>query len=545
MASLVRKPFIRRVYKPEDLLKPELRVPNKPVNHFQKPPVESDIIHTSESPSETSSRQISHETAVREVTQISAVEIERAPVNTAVSSKARKARFKTYIKRKLHKKNPESIHSDAPNRTYSSQSAVEACNDSGSAVDAAQASTLPSSGPAEEPIQETEERTIRVSKSSPNIYLLARGTYVGKLKDIELPVMLEEEWQHDVRDRLIKDLRPVVENKFPDMRRRGAIIEPVLCMTGEPVANSTSVQLQPTIWIKCGSTKCKRAIRHKVQDLSYIQTFSAGRVQVHLGAPKYASRLHGGSEQGNPFMQLPEGFGRLIMYLPDYSNSYSACGIQLKHTPNFQGSGERVWVIGGAIAVDNIVYGLTTAHAFFNTTYEDSDNSDSDITGDDSEVETIATPDPIHTCGATPPVTPGCWRTAVLSNFSYGGETMRTSKDDSSNPSSGSDFALIRMDLNAYALQNMYHTTPSISGTDTMQTLDRYSSDLAPGKVFIVCSPSDVRPGYLLKAPAVFLDGKNCFHTRKIQTKTPLGKQLMWILATFYLLLFLARVVLN
>lgn len=524
MASLVRTPFILRQYKPEDLHSPALRVPkHEPATRIQYSSAPPDIRTISESLSEVSSGQTSNELPQGGVPYTAAN-------NTASPDKARRAWFTIpFVARKTRKHASKAAleihHQVSPDHhTNANPSPPNIAVITSSATEAIRPSLASSADPAEQPIQEIQGQIVTVPRSSPSIYLLAKRVYVGRLRDIELPSMLEEEWQINVRDRLINDLRPVVEKILPHVSRHGAIIEPILCMTGEEDPGSANVQLRPTIWIKCGSRRCKNAIRQEVQHLAYLQAFSKGRVQVHLGAPIYASYSHAGSGSGNPFMQLPEGFGRLVMLFPDRSSHSSACGIQLKHISDLPGNVETTRVIGGAISVDNMVYGLTTAHFFFATHCQDFSESESVITDEDSELDMTANPAPTPASRTAAPATQGRWRTAVLSNFSYAGKTLPNVPEGFPRPSTGSDFALIRLDMSTHALPNLYRTLSSDSSNSLRHQLDGYSFDLTPGDVLVVCSPDDVRPGHLLKGPAMFVDGTTCFRTRKIETNSPLGK---------------------
>ena len=52
-----------------------------------------------------------------------------------------------------------------------------------------------------------------------------------------------------------------------------AIIELELCMSGRVETASDRVLLKPSIWIHCGSKRCRDEIRKTVTDLSYLRAF--------------------------------------------------------------------------------------------------------------------------------------------------------------------------------------------------------------------------------------------------------------------------------
>ncbi|KAF2685155.1 hypothetical protein K458DRAFT_486797 [Lentithecium fluviatile CBS 122367] len=132
--------------------------------------------------------------------------------------------------------------------------------------------------------ENTSPHTITISKSSPFLYYLTDGIFLGKLRDLPPPATAETAWL-STRNRLITDLRPVLASKSLPLDE--TMIELELCMSGRADAASDQVRLNPSIWIRCGSKRCREDIRKAVADLSYLRG-----VQIHfrLDAPRFACR---------------------------------------------------------------------------------------------------------------------------------------------------------------------------------------------------------------------------------------------------------------
>jgi hypothetical protein len=127
---------------------------------------------------------------------------------------------------------------------------------------------------------------VAISADSPHLYRLEDGTYMGKLEDLSPPATLEITWSSKTRKRLITDLQPILTSLPRSLSRDERIIELELCMSGR-ADTSNRAQLSPSIWIRCGSKRCRDEIRKAVADLSYLRVF---QVHVRLDAPRFACR---------------------------------------------------------------------------------------------------------------------------------------------------------------------------------------------------------------------------------------------------------------
>jgi hypothetical protein len=131
--------------------------------------------------------------------------------------------------------------------------------------------------------------TVPINSSSIYCWNTERKIYIGKLKDISPPKAMETEWVNNIRVQLLSDLRMVIQSLPRSLSKEKTTVEPELYMVGEANDQSDSVELKPTVWIRCGSRKCKKAVAEAVDDLKYVHAFSKGRVQIHRGAPRLAS----------------------------------------------------------------------------------------------------------------------------------------------------------------------------------------------------------------------------------------------------------------
>jgi hypothetical protein len=128
--------------------------------------------------------------------------------------------------------------------------------------------------------------TISILITSKALHSPEKGLYVGLLKEIAPSGELQRKWLTTVRGRLVNDLRPVLSSLPLSLDRSETVIELDLCMSGRVENKSDTVRLKPTIWIRCGSIRCRRDISAAMKDLTYLGEFI---VEIHLHAPHLAS----------------------------------------------------------------------------------------------------------------------------------------------------------------------------------------------------------------------------------------------------------------
>lgn len=369
-------------------------------------------------------------------------------------------------------------------------------------------------------------------KSSSTVYLLDRNRdiYIGHLQDVPVPNVLNELWNRVIRERLVIDIGSVSQSIPGSLPQWKLTLEPVFCMAGKSDGSTGLVELFPTILIRCGSKRLRRAVEKAITTLEYLQDFSEGRTLVIGNAPRPASR-QASMEISNPDRADFEHTEIRTMHL----DTPSGCGIPLACMIR-DSTRMRLSVVGGLIRVDDTIYGLTTAHSVIEldchnglSTYSSSD-SDSD---DSSASENSSSSTENTSTASSQEVIPNRARRytaatvrddlhrfndpATLKSYSYGSKRLPDVNTNAYAVSEGSDFALINLGQTYHRLPNMY------SGPTEQYITKVPSVDTHFGLVSIVCSPGDVRPAYLLEDDHLFLTGATVFSTKKLQTQMPLG----------------------
>jgi hypothetical protein len=371
------------------------------------------------------------------------------------------------------------------------------------------------------------EDCIDILINSPEIYVTEKGVYVGKLKEMPPPVYLESEWLASIRIRLIKDLLPITKALPRSLSQKQCIFEPELCMVGEADTQSQNIIMKPTVWIRCGSKKCKKAIQEAVSDLEYIQTFSRGRVRVNLRAP-----LPAGDSEKLAIHNVLDNQD-LILQLQCNGSMLNSCGKKLRIMNPADATG-IAWTstIGGLIRVDRCVYALTTAHSIFearrqtkdfnNFSPEGDSNSEKDSCSSSLEGHIVSSPaysDPSATYHHQREVEDFTYKDVHLALANYVGQGLDTHIE-----TVATDFALIKMpDLiwsnGLLPLYNSYR-----SPTNGKIDLTSFNETPEEGEVEILYRQNEICTGWLLPGASLFTQRDGLFQTRKIQMQRPLRK---------------------
>jgi hypothetical protein len=111
-----------------------------------------------------------------------------------------------------------------------------------------------------------------VPLQSTHIYSPEKGIYVGNLHEIPPPQQRLSEWD-PIRLKLCKDTRRATRALPPSIEGPQRWFEPELCMSGQLRPGLQNVVLRPTIWIRCGSPQCQKAVQRAVADLQYTRQF--------------------------------------------------------------------------------------------------------------------------------------------------------------------------------------------------------------------------------------------------------------------------------
>jgi hypothetical protein len=387
-------------------------------------------------------------------------------------------------------------------------------------------------------IAETKDRkidTVDENVDSTNIYSPEQGIFVGKLRELPPPEELQLEWRQKIRPQLVKNLMTVIGSLSQSLTRSETTIEPELLMSGVSHHGHLTVTLKPTIWIRCGSKPCRKAVQQVVADLSNIQRFP---VHVTLHAPRPASagkpatsppRVFDSSAvdeilpmEPNPSSSRPAKNPNMpdhtpLITLNDLSirvqslvdNHLSACELRIQFSdPN---GAKYTCTLGGLVLLDDEVVGLTTAHAMFDY-----------VLGPEvlepirnTHTHDLCSDGPSGECMINFPPLKASLRAA---NF---GKCYFPSRPESVNAfSKNHDFALLHL-----------HPERSVMGLNVYRPIqggqlfvDTISQDLTGRVVHILCSYGDVKPGQLIDGDSILMDKTGYWDTKKLQLDTPLGE---------------------
>jgi hypothetical protein len=377
----------------------------------------------------------------------------------------------------------------------------------------------------------SETNIVKEEIHSSRMYSPEQGIFVGKLYELPPPEGLQLEWRQTIRPQLVKNLMTVIASLPQSLTRLETMIEPELCMSGENLLGHSIVTLTPTIWIRCGSIQCRKTVQRVVADLSHIQRFP---VHVTLHAPRPASAgqascsisrdtdpsVVDGLSSVNPSGPAPvAGMLNCISQINHSSlavrvqsptdNQHSACGLRVRFSsPN---GTIHTSTLGGLVLLDDVVLGLTTAHAIFDH------NSDVDGPSDFETVQDRGN----HRPSVQPEFEFSVPATVLAANlgsfyFPSRSETILSAISDNEH---NHDFALLQLHPERdEAIHNFYQTSCG------HQIIDTISRDLTTRAVHIVGSFEDAKPGQLMDGDCVLMDKEGLWETKKIQLKSPLGK---------------------
>lgn len=358
--------------------------------------------------------------------------------------------------------------------------------------------------------QQEANKKIR-AVNSPELYSPEMGVYVGHPEKLRPPEPLRSRCHQMIRTRLIFELGAVLE-ALP-LSKAESTVYPELCWSGGKIVGNSSVELIPTLWIRCGSKECQKAVASAAQDLSYLRRYTI-RVTTH--SPRPASS---GARQNRLSDHIVDATGDEILPIDSpetltwwrsfrvevqafHLNDFSACGLKMRF---INSTGEKYnCTLGGLVQVNGEIFGLTTAHAMCDAY---SETHDADSSGSlRYELRSNAS-----------------WLPATLISARHGRkddfQTLQMAQKRSSGNISNSDFALVRLDLQLPRTINRYRVPPVRD-----VTVQSISEDLEPKSVKLLCSSSDIRAGVLLQDEAFILDKWGCWETRRIRLEKPLGK---------------------
>ncbi|KAH7087076.1 hypothetical protein FB567DRAFT_602649 [Paraphoma chrysanthemicola] len=235
------------------------------------------------------------------------------------------------------------------------------------------------------------------SLDSDKLYIPDCGKYVGNLLELPPPEQLQVEWREIILPQPAKNLISVIATLSPSLSRAGTTIESILCMSGDAVSKRPTVVLRSTVWIRCGSKTCRKAVQEALADLSLIQHLP---IHVTLYAPRPAGsavRLRGGSdlipEDSTDEILLSDvrdftektvmgswtqivGNERIQFQMePITSNKNLTCGLHVSLRVSH--GTPYLCTVGRLVQLDDMVPGLTTAHAIWDSALRKNDTASS------------------------------------------------------------------------------------------------------------------------------------------------------------------------
>jgi hypothetical protein len=384
---------------------------------------------------------------------------------------------------------------------------------------------------------------ITLSLTAPQLYSPEKGVYVGHLNELDLPEPMLSQCHSMIRNQLSTDLIPVLRSL--QLPQAETMIEPELVWSGYTTSKEGVVKLVPTLWIRCGSEKCQKAIVTAVKDLCYLRPYTV-RVGLYAPRPAGASRetiqqIHeviidkDHSIDRTGLFDLPNVFSGRISGREAWwkhfkaevqsidKNNNSACGLRIRFR-HISGA-ECISTIGGLVDVGGDWYALTTAHALAEIFYR---------TGNNPLRESDTMPhQSTHSITSIPPMSSE-WLPVQILGACYGIQKIKelgtnTNQPTPTNITSSFDFALIKLNPLVPCKCNDYRESPI---STSVITVNNTSSDLCPRAVRVLCSSQDVRLGYLTQSKSLFLDSVGTWETRKIRMdkNTPLRKFLQIVL---------------
>jgi hypothetical protein len=390
-----------------------------------------------------------------------------------------------------------------------------------------------------------ESNTVLEFIDSKKLYSPEQGVFVGKLYELPPPERARTEWCREIRPQLIRNLMTVIASLPPSFSRAETTIEPELCMSGRSLQGRPTVALTPTIWIRCGSKACQKAVRRAVADLSSVKRFP---VYITLHAPRPAStgsapfdRPRGLniprqdeadqvlptvvelSTDSNSLNRIPLTLQRpLEICVEPFSGAqHSTCGLRVAFsTPDGKC---YTSTLGGLLLLNDTVMGLTTAHAICDVeTYVEGalhvETRDSlEITrqsiGEHDENKGVGTNENAVQAPLRATLFAARFGKALYSFMEATTKVVPT--QDRHNH----DFVLLQ--LHPEHSQNA-RTAYSTSRGNVI--IDMISQDLNARPVHLVCSSENVASGRLLDGTCIILDKEGYWETRKIELDNPLSK---------------------
>ncbi|KAL2040354.1 hypothetical protein N7G274_006797 [Stereocaulon virgatum] len=217
-------------------------------------------------------------------------------------------------------------------------------------------------------------------------------------KRLAIPDAVVQIWNEQVKKQLDEDLQYIIGGITAGTDH--IFSETHLYMAG--IRRGNVLLAEPTIIITCGSKACRRKIdRHLSRlKLHYLDDFGYPISVQYQPAPAYWASSSVMSSVEETQSRVPDfGFSDLHRLWIEHTWSSTACGLKMKFdfTP-IRPTRQCYATLGGIVRIDNIIYGMTTAHTFLARLDKEADSStlkdtDSVSSGYGSQTETMSVAD--------------------------------------------------------------------------------------------------------------------------------------------------------
>jgi hypothetical protein len=228
--------------------------------------------------------------------------------------------------------------------------------------------------------------------------------YIGLLEHLPPPTPIEQEW-NKIFSKLENHLRRTTAQLDQRIPIDKTITDPVLCMAGKRCTSTSALQfldpgavcptnpvlLKPTVWIYCGGHRCKRRVENEINaQVPYLRWFLESchmqeeQLRIALDAPRPAGETSSPHSSG-PTVRV-DNISFAVQHPLSADNIWPAKARFTVNSPN--GRTEIYSTIGGAICVDNRMFGLTTAHAivsYLDQTTDEAESSDEESSVSDCD----------------------------------------------------------------------------------------------------------------------------------------------------------------
>ena len=344
-------------------------------------------------------------------------------------------------------------------------------------------------------------------------------------KRLAIPDAVVQMWNEDVKKRLDEDLQQIIGGI--SVGTDHIFSETQLYMAGTRRGNM--LLAEPTILITCGTKACRKRVDRYLSRLKlhYLDDFGHPIRVRYQPAPAYwaSSSVLSAIEENESSVPV-FGFSSLRQLWIEHTWSSTACGLKMRFdfTPDRQ-TRQCYATLGGIVRIDNIIYGMTTAHTFLarldngaeSSALEDTDtDSASSGYGSGTETETAVYRNSSKCFSYSDMSFKSLWRPKFHhpAAFSFLGHVSKNNGIVTDKSPSRSDWALVAVPYSC--------VLPNLNSSSELQSVIP-ETELLCGDVSILCG-ADVRcTGLLTQTNTSLHTGTTTMEVREILLAVPLA----------------------